>query len=171
MGSVVGMYGLVFGKLTVVGAVPTRLGSLGKLAWECLCSCGNLKVVLGEALRSGNTSSCGCTHRQRGPDNRNYDHTKTEEDRVRRRFYPGYNEWRSRVFARDGWSCLACGSRKDIKAHHIMSYSAHRKYRLVDINGVTLCNICHRSFHKQHGIKNNNLAQFLEWSNEKGVTL
>jgi hypothetical protein len=28
--------------------------------WNCLCDCGNTKVVLGFHLKNGNTSSCGC---------------------------------------------------------------------------------------------------------------
>lgn len=36
----------------------------GKLLWMCLCKCGNLKIISGESLRSGNTKSCGCLHRE-----------------------------------------------------------------------------------------------------------
>lgn len=31
-----------------------------KSYWLCECACGNLKVVRGSHLRSGNTTSCGC---------------------------------------------------------------------------------------------------------------
>ena len=33
--------------------------------WECECSCGNRIVVQGANLRNGNTSSCGCLHKER----------------------------------------------------------------------------------------------------------
>jgi ribosomal protein S27E len=49
--------GKTFGRLTVID----RAGTQGKFAiWNCLCRCGNESVVFGHALRSGNTSSCGC---------------------------------------------------------------------------------------------------------------
>lgn len=49
--------GGVFGKLTV----SEYAGSKNKRAlWKCVCSCGNIVVVSGKNLRSGNTKSCGC---------------------------------------------------------------------------------------------------------------
>ena len=47
-----------FGKLTA-------LENAGKLDgrhyyWKCQCDCGNIVTVMGTALRSGNTKSCGC---------------------------------------------------------------------------------------------------------------
>ena len=54
--------GNTYGTLRVIA----RGGSVGKLAsWRCLCSCGNEKVVKGNALRTGNTTSCGCMRRLR----------------------------------------------------------------------------------------------------------
>lgn len=32
--------------------------------WECTCDCGNYLTVRQESLRSGNTKSCGCIHKQ-----------------------------------------------------------------------------------------------------------
>ena len=32
--------------------------------WECLCDCGNIVNVVGSALKSGNTKSCGCYRRE-----------------------------------------------------------------------------------------------------------
>ena len=34
----------------------------GKARWVCKCDCGKLKVILGESLRNGKTTSCGCEH-------------------------------------------------------------------------------------------------------------
>jgi hypothetical protein len=33
--------------------------------WECLCDCGNLKVVSSDNLVNGGTKSCGCIKRSR----------------------------------------------------------------------------------------------------------
>lgn len=37
------------------------LGSRGEIFWLCKCDCGNEKLVRAGLLRSGNSSSCGCT--------------------------------------------------------------------------------------------------------------
>lgn len=50
--------GLQFSRLLVVaraGSSPNK-----KALWECICSCGNTVVVLGDSLIKGRTTSCGC---------------------------------------------------------------------------------------------------------------
>lgn len=37
----------------------------GRAKWLCQCKCGNTCVVLGKHLRSGNTKSCGCWHKEK----------------------------------------------------------------------------------------------------------
>lgn len=51
-----------FGRLFVVKYDSTN--AKGKALWECLCDCGNTKVVIGENLRAGFTTSCGCYKRE-----------------------------------------------------------------------------------------------------------
>ncbi len=48
----------VFGKLTVIKDSGQRHHR--KIMWECLCSCGNTKIVRADSLVSGLTTSCGC---------------------------------------------------------------------------------------------------------------
>jgi hypothetical protein len=57
------MIGLLFGKLLVLS--EGRITPPYKRMWHCRCFCGNLVEVRGEALRSGNTTSCGCTRRDK----------------------------------------------------------------------------------------------------------
>jgi len=45
-----------FGRLLVLG----RTKLYGKLAWECLCDCGNKVVVPSRSLAKGRTRSCKC---------------------------------------------------------------------------------------------------------------
>lgn len=50
--------GTVFGKLTVMHSEPTL--SSGRLRYECLCTCGVIKLVLSDNLKRGKSVSCGC---------------------------------------------------------------------------------------------------------------
>ncbi len=50
--------GRSFGRLEVLSRNGTD--RRGGAKWLCQCSCGNQATILGSALRSGNTKSCGC---------------------------------------------------------------------------------------------------------------
>lgn len=50
-----------FGRLVVIKRVQ-NLGN--KVAWECLCNCGKLKIVTSSSLCSGSTLSCGCLRKE-----------------------------------------------------------------------------------------------------------
>lgn len=50
-----------FGRLTVV----SKAENIGNSpAWNCICDCGNAKVVRGYSLKNGDTKSCGCLQRE-----------------------------------------------------------------------------------------------------------
>lgn len=60
--------GRMFGRLTVLsysGCSRPDRPSKKNHQWECLCECGNIKIILGDSLRSGNTTSCGCVQKER----------------------------------------------------------------------------------------------------------
>lgn len=57
MGRLVDLAGKMFGRLSVQSRDSIRNGSV---VWLCLCKCGNRLPILGESLRNGNTTSCGC---------------------------------------------------------------------------------------------------------------
>lgn len=75
--------GHFFGKLIVT----ERAGSdrRGRATWWCQCECGTVVVVSASNLRSGNTTSCGCSHRRCGADHPNSTHLKTRT--------PEYRAW------------------------------------------------------------------------------
>lgn len=50
--------GRIFGRLTVVRKAPEPS------MWECVCSCGEVRLFTGPNLRTGNTTSCGCLRRE-----------------------------------------------------------------------------------------------------------
>lgn len=61
MGKLIDLTGKRFGRLQVV----MRSGSKnGNAMWLCHCDCGNTKTVCGVELRSGETESCGCLHKE-----------------------------------------------------------------------------------------------------------
>ena len=49
-----------FGRLTVI----EKCKILKYTGWVCLCDCGNTTKVYTNALRMGNTKSCGCLHKE-----------------------------------------------------------------------------------------------------------
>ena len=51
-----------FDKLTVVKKASSKKSPSGttKIFWLCKCDCGNQCIVEGNALKTGNTRSCGC---------------------------------------------------------------------------------------------------------------
>ena len=52
-----------FGKLTVVKRFGTD--NQRNPTWLCECDCGNQKIIRGNLLKSGNTTSCGCISKER----------------------------------------------------------------------------------------------------------
>ena len=76
MGRVVDMTGQRFGRLTCIRAVGRKRGGI---TWECLCDCGNTAIIPGHDLRTGNTKSCGCIHKE-GLQERNHNHRKHGEE-------------------------------------------------------------------------------------------
>ena len=63
MGAPIDETGNQYGRLTVIERAPTPEGRRG-VFWQSRCSCGNVIVVCGDSLRSGNTKSCGCHKRE-----------------------------------------------------------------------------------------------------------
>ena len=58
MGAKLNLTNQKFGRLTVIQESNKRIRNL--VTWKCQCECGKIIDVTGQALRSGNTSSCGC---------------------------------------------------------------------------------------------------------------
>ena len=50
-------HGIERSRLTVIDQAPHKNG---RVAWNCICECGNKTIVLGTALRDGSILSCGC---------------------------------------------------------------------------------------------------------------
>lgn len=72
--------GKVFGKLTVVEQAEDHIQSNGRRVarWKCICGCNehNIVFVIGNSLKGGQTTSCGCVHKNKikelGKNNKKY---------------------------------------------------------------------------------------------------
>lgn len=51
-----------FGRLTVIKDSGQRQNN--RIVWECQCDCGNIVYVCTNSLTTGNTTSCGCYHKE-----------------------------------------------------------------------------------------------------------
>jgi len=55
------MTGKRFGKMTVLSRSDRVRGKERAIFWNCVCDCGNHRVVSGTSLRSGQIVTCGCS--------------------------------------------------------------------------------------------------------------
>lgn len=88
----------------------------------------------------------------------------TDENTIIRRGFE-FKRWRTSVFERDNYTCQRCLKRGTIlHPHHIENFSSNIEKRFDIENGITLCKLCHRKFHKRYGIKNNNRIQITKFA-------
>lgn len=82
------LIGKQFGYLVVIG----RNGSKGgKTLWTCRCNCGREIIATASNLRTGNTKSCGCFHRERAVERgRN---SRTHGNWINGHASPTYRSW------------------------------------------------------------------------------
>ena len=108
----------------------------------------------------------------RGENHPNYNSNIPIEERVEKRAYSEYWDWRNKVYERDGYTCQCCHDNKggNLNAHHILNYSEHKDLRIDVNNGITLCNKCHKEFHNKYGNKKNNKEQLIEFIYMKNNT-
>lgn len=61
------MIGKKFGRLMVESYAGSREKPCGakEATWNCICECGNKKIVTTSSLKSGNVKSCGCYKTER----------------------------------------------------------------------------------------------------------
>ena len=108
-----------------------------------------------------------------GSNNPMWDPNKTDEERDREkshsRRFPGYKDFRRKVYERDNYTCQVCGDGKggNLVAHHLNGFHWDIKGRTDVDNGVTMCIMCHKEFHKMYGIKNVNMFQFSQFKEYK----
>lgn len=89
-----------------------------------------------------------------------------------RRQNPNEKQWRRSVYEKDNYTCQACGNDKggNLNAHHILPYKYYKDSRFDVDNGITLCEDCHKEFHKIYGKVNIGMKEIIEYINNKSVT-
>ena len=77
-----------------------------------------------------------------------------------------YKLWREVVFTRDNWTCQMCRERGcKLNVHHLYNFANIVKLRISIENGITLCEKCHREFHRIYGTKNNTKTKLEKFIN------
>jgi hypothetical protein len=70
---------------------------------------------------------------------------KTNENKIIRES-SAYEAWRKEVLARDNWRCQFCGERGGkLHPHHIRPFALFPALRFEVLNGITLCESCHKT--------------------------
>lgn len=62
MAKLIDLTGMAFGRWEVLGRASQQSE---KARWICKCACGKEKIVLGESLRNGKSTSCGCYRKEK----------------------------------------------------------------------------------------------------------
>ena len=76
-----------------------------------------------------------------------------------------YKLWEDSVFNQNNNACVRCNEERISKlvAHHILNFAQYPELRFAIDNGITLCNECHKNFHRKYGIKYNTKEQLYEY--------
>lgn len=112
-------------------------------------------------LRGSHCNKCG-TKKRSGENHYKYNFLLTDEDRMGRDMQNGeIRKWREKIYLRDDYTCQICNERGNkLNAHHLNSWDYYEKERFAIDNGITLCEDCHRGFHKKYGYGHNTKKQF-----------
>lgn len=75
-------------------------------------------------------------------------------------------EWSKKILSNYNYTCLKCGAKRNLNAHHLDNWYDNIDKRYSLDNGVCLCEKCHKNFHYLYSYKNNTKQQFEEWINK-----
>lgn len=134
------------------------------------CACGEVFEVCFNHFKSDGQQQCPkCGIKKiTGENHPKYNPNLTEEEREKLRSYPQYRQFVKQVYENDNYTCRCCGDNKNgIESHHLNGYKWDKTNKVNPINGITLCEECHKEFHKLYGRRNNTIEQFREFIYDK----
>lgn len=162
--------GQKFGRLLAIDRINEK-DSNGKYKYKYLCDCGKIIITNRITIKS-KTKSCGCLgkevsaelcRKKSGKNHHWYNHELKDEDRKTRKSCEQYS-FRNEVYRRDNYTCQKCFKYGGfLNAHHLDAYHWAKDLRSDPNNGITLCKVCHRKFHKIYGTKYNTKEQMKEF--------
>lgn len=141
-----------FGELTVVdfGKPLTTKDGKNLSRVRCKCSCGKVKLFLVSRLKNGDYVSCGCRKKLTGEAHSSF---KKDIPASKRKKYREHRKdsasviWKTAVKQKYGNTCVKCGSKQKLVAHHLESFADNENLRFDVNNGVCLCEVCHVEYH------------------------
>lgn len=131
--------GCSFGRWKVLNFnYKKRVGNYYYQMWDCLCVCGNKKIVEGRSLKKGSSISCGCYNREvtRSLSGINSVHWKKKK-----LGYWGIHQWLYKYFGKAN----KCEGKNCRKNSNIFNWSLKKKckYERKRNNFIQLCRSCH----------------------------
>jgi hypothetical protein len=109
--------GLTYGRLYVVKEVPSKNNNPN---WLCNCTCGNTTIVNSSNLKSGNTTSCGCLHKE----------TVTKHGECHTRLYNIHKGMLSRCYSKTSTGYARYGGNGILVADEWHDYNVFKKWAL-----------------------------------------
>lgn len=162
------LVGQKFFNLTVINFEGIDKKS-GSALWKCICDCGKVRLAKTGNLISGRSKSCGCylknISRQTGKKNTGAKNGQWRGgitlENVVIRTTDTYRNLRKFILKRDNYKCCICHSTKKLNMHHLKNFSSHPELRFDEKNNITVCKLCHDTFHKKYTRKNNSYYQLI----------
>ena len=94
----------------------------------------------------------------------NHYHYPSNSDKEQFKTKPKGNitAWSKRVRKRDNYTCVVCDKydKSHMEAHHIEPKSVSPERATDDLNGVCICQSCHRKYNNRYEPKNQNMVTF-----------
>lgn len=89
-------------------------------------------------------------------------YTSKSEEKPKKKPNGNINAWSKRVRQRDGYTCAVCGKQdmQHMEAHHIEPKSIKPERATDDLNGVAICQRCHKRYNERYAPKNQNMVTF-----------
>lgn len=191
---IIDLTGKKFGRLIVLNISKEKKDN--RITWKCKCECGNIKNVIGKALRNGTIKSCGCYSKEIIKNNakkRFIDITGQKFNRL-----TVLNRSHNNKFNFIMWECLCdCGNKcfakayelkteqikscgclnnelrsKRVKTHDLSKTSLYRVWKSIK----TRCLCKSNKNYKRYGGRGiiicnewlNNPMKFIEWAKNNG---